>query len=74
MIKVTGGKGLCNIVRDEPAEVVGNEGIAFADAHAGGFLAYDPAAEDGVVAVEIGQREQLLIDMTFFPIFAIGLR
>ncbi len=68
-----GGARLGDQVRDEAAEVVGDEVVGFADAHAGGFLADDPAAEDGVVAVEIGEGEELLIDMSFGAIFAAGL-
>ena len=57
-------------VRDEAAEVVGDEVVGFADTDACGFLADDPAPEYGAFAVEVRKGEELLKDMTFFAILA----
>src|SRR5579859_3361236 len=55
---------------DEAAEVVGDEGVAFADADAGWLLADDPAADNGVVAVEVGEGGEFLVDIPFGAVFA----
>src|ERR1700689_2870902 len=60
-------------MRDEAAEVVGDEVVGFTNAHAGGFLPDDPAAEDGVSAVKVGEAKQLLIDISFGAVFAASL-
>src|SRR6186713_3496506 len=59
-----------NQVGYETAEVVGDQGVRLADAHTGGFLSDDPAADHGVVPVEGWQGEEFLVDIAFFPVFA----
>src|ERR1700735_4707583 len=60
-------------MRDEAAEVVGDEVVGFTNTHTSGFLPDNPTAEYRASAVEVGERKKLLIDISFSPIFAVCL-
>src|ERR1700694_5441708 len=69
----TSGRALLHPVRHEPAAVVGNRAGRLPDPDSAGFLADDPASDDGVLAVEFGQRRERLVDELPFAVFAAGL-
>src|SRR5579872_4319422 len=60
-------------MRDKSAKVVGDQVIRFADTQPGGFLPDDPTAENRSFAVEVGEGEELLVDISFGTILSIGL-
>jgi hypothetical protein len=51
-------------VRHKAAGIADNEAAVFADAQGGGFVMDDPEAENGVVAVKVGQGGQRLVDLS----------
>src|SRR6516162_6247041 len=57
-----GGMSRREQMRHKPAGVARDQIGAFADAQAAGFVAHDPAAEPWEVAVQLGNRENLLIN------------
>lgn len=59
-------------VRHEPARVVGDQSIRLANAHASGGVVDDPTADDRVVALEVGDRVEGLVDVAFLTVFTRG--
>src|ERR1700694_203861 len=70
----TSGRALLHPVRHEPAAVVGDRPGRLPDPDSAGSLADDPASDDGVLAVEFGQRRERLIDELPLAIIAAALR
>src|SRR5690606_21189762 len=57
-------------VGDERGAVVGDQPRRFADAEPGGLVLHDPGAEHGMLPVEVGQRDELLVDESLRAVIA----